>query len=209
MNQVQSMQKHSTLERQMLTYFGLIAAASLLITVEFVWAIQTAISETGALTHASPEAELTGALVLKVLGVLRNKAFLMCVVQAVVTLIVLIMLMRKITGPLQQMVEQARVICEGDLSRTIEICRRDEIGLLGETINALTSNIQEIVAFGLTTDSAVQVPLEHLRTRMGGDPVCREQLDKIEENLAGFRCILEDFKLFPAPLTETEVEKNR
>lgn len=203
------MKKRSTLERQMLTYFGLIAAASLLITVEFVWAIQTAISETGALTHASPEAELTGAVVLKVLGVLRNKAFLMCVVQAVVTLVVLVMLMRKITGPLQQMVEQARMICEGDLSRTVEICRQDEIGLLGETINALTSNIQEIVAFGLTTDSAVQAPLEHLRSRIGDDPVCHEQIDMIEEKLVGFRRILEEFKLFPAPLTETEVEKNR
>jgi len=203
------MKRHSTLERQMLTYFGLIAVASLFITVEFVWAIQTAISEAGALTHASPEVELTGARVLKVLRVLRNKAFLMFVVQAVVTLIVFIMLMRKITGPLQQMVEQAKVICEGDLSRTIEICKRDEIGLLGETINALTSNIQEIVAFGLTTDSAVRIPLEYLQAHIGDDSKYREQLDKIEESLAGFRSILEDFKLFPAPLTKTQGEKNR
>ena len=57
------MKRHSTLERQMLTYFGLIAVASLFITVEFVWAIQTAISEAGALTDASPEVELTGARV--------------------------------------------------------------------------------------------------------------------------------------------------
>ena len=31
------MKKHSTLERRMLIYFGFIAAAALLITVEFVW----------------------------------------------------------------------------------------------------------------------------------------------------------------------------
>lgn len=39
------MKKGSTLERQMLSYFGLIAAASLLITVEFVWVLQTAMSD--------------------------------------------------------------------------------------------------------------------------------------------------------------------
>ena len=155
------MKRHSTLERQMLTYFGLIAAASLLITVEFVWAIQTARSEAEVLAQTTVAADSGIQGMVMALVALRNKAFLMCVVQAVVTLIVFIMLMRKITGPLQQMVEQAKVICEGDLSRTIEICRRDEIGLLGETINALTSNIQEIVAFGLTTDSAVE---PHLNT---------------------------------------------
>jgi methyl-accepting chemotaxis protein len=199
------MKRRSTLERQMLTYFGLIAAASLLITVEFVWAIQTAMSEAEVLTHASPGADGSGRVILNVLGILRNKAFVMFVVQVVVTLIVLIMLIRKITGPLQQMAEQARVICEGDLSRTIKICRRDEIGILGDTINGLTSNIQEIVAFGLSADSAVRQPLQELRNRIGNDPAYREQLDKIEGELAEFRDILESFKLLPAPLPKAEV----
>ena len=201
------MKKRATLERQMLTYFGLIAVASLLITVEFVWGLQKAMSEIGALTHASPAADTSGTVVLNVLSALRNKAFVMCVVQVVVTLIVLIMLIRRITGPLQQMVEQAKVICEGDLSRSIEICRKDEIGLLGETINGLTSNIQEIVALGLAADSAVQSPLEQLRALMGHDPACYEQFDKIEDNLAAFRSVLEGFRLLPAPLDEAEVDK--
>jgi methyl-accepting chemotaxis protein len=193
----------------MLTYFGLIAVASLLITVEFVWAIQTVMTEARALTHASAEAEHIGPLVLKVLGALRNKAFMMCVVQVAVTLIVLIMLIRRITGPLQQMVEQAKAICEGDLSRTIEIRRKDEIGLLGETINGLTSNIQEIVALGLAADSAVRSPLDQLRTYVGNHPECSEQLDKIEESVDAFRNILEGFKLLSAPLGEVEVDKEK
>ncbi len=203
------MKKRATLERQMLTYFGLIAVASLLITVEFVWGLQKAMSEVGALTDGSPAADTPEIVVLNVLSALRNKAFMMCVVQVVVTLIVLIMLIRRITGPLQQMVEQAKVICEGDLSRSIEICRQDEIGLLGETINGLTSNIQEIVALGLAADSAVQSPLEQLRAFMGHDPACYEQFDKIEENLAAFRSVLEGFRLLPAPLDEAEVDKKK
>lgn len=201
------MKRRSTLERQMLTYFGLIAAASLLITVEFIWAVRIAMFEAEALTQASSVTDRTGNAVIAALTALQNKALLMCVVQAVVTLIVFVMFIRRITGPLQKMVEQSRVISEGDLSRTIRIQRRDEIGLLGETINGLTSNIQEIVAFGLSTDHSLKQPLEDLQDRMGDDPVCREGLRKIEEGLAGFRSILEGFKLLPAPLTDIDADK--
>src|SRR5271157_316162 len=148
MSPLQSTKKHSTLERLMLTYFGLIAAASLLITVEFVWAVQPAMTETELITHRSPTGDSPAQAVLMVLGALRNKAFIMFIGQVVVTLVVLIMFIRRITGPLQEMVQQSRAISEGDLSTTIEVRRHDEIGLLGETINGLTCNIQEIVALG-------------------------------------------------------------
>ncbi len=89
---VRIMKKRSTLERQMFTYFGLIAAASLLIMGEFLWAIQTSMTKAQALTHASTLSEFPGheAIIME-LGSLRNKAVIMCVVQAVVTLTVLIM----------------------------------------------------------------------------------------------------------------------
>jgi methyl-accepting chemotaxis protein len=201
--------KRNTLERQMLTYFGLIAAASLLITVEFVWAIQTARAEAEILAQA-PVVSVSGTqAMVSALGALRNKALLMCVVQAVVTLIVLVMLIRRITGPLQGMVEQARLICEGDLSRTVAVHRQDEIGLLGDTINGLTCNIQETVAFGLSTESFIRPAVEELRIRTAADPVCKERLDEIDARLAGFRDMLEGFKLFPAPLAGAEVAERR
>ncbi len=192
----------------MLTYFGLIAAASLFITVEFIWALQTAMSEAQAFTGPRPTNDSEALFVIRALGALRNKALLMCVVQTVITLIVMIMFIRRITTPLQQMVEDSKVISDGDLSRTIKVRRQDEIGRIGETINGLTSNIQEIVAFGQDTETSVQPPLQELRCRVGADPVCRAQLDEIEGALAGFRDILDQFKLFPAPLSGTEEEKS-
>jgi len=197
------MKRRSTLERQMFTYFGLIAAASMLITIEFVWAIQTVRSEAEVLAQTAVASDSGSQAMVAALGALTNKALLMCVVQAVVTFIVLIMLIRRITGPLQQMVEQARLICEGDLSRTVTIRRQDEIGLLGDTINGLTCNIQEIVAFGLSTESSMRSTIEELRMRTKADPVCRAQLDEIDARLVGFRDILEGFKLFPAPLADS------
>ena len=128
----------------------------------------------------------------------------MCVVQAVVTLIVLIMFMRRITGPLQHMVESSRIIAEGDLRQTIQVRSRDEIGLLGETINGLTSNIQEIVALGMTTESSLRTPIEDLREHLKSDPESLQYVSEIEAKLDGFKWLVEDFKLFPAPTADPD-----
>jgi methyl-accepting chemotaxis protein len=199
------MNKRSSLERKMLSYFGLIAAASLLITVEFVVAIRAATppatsGQAGVLAAASLEA------VSRSMQSLQNKALLMFVVQAVVTLIVLVMFMRRITSPLQQMVEEAKDIAEGDLSRIIKVRTRDEIGLIGETINGLTSNIQEIVTLGLSTEEALRSPIAELRQRLNGDLESTNRLDYIESRLDGFRDIAECFKLLPPPPPERKAQ---
>ncbi len=193
------MKKQSSLERKMLSYFGLIAAASLLITVEFVYAIQVATPGPEALGSASSDSPTAIATVVNSLHSLRGKALLMCVVQAVVTLIVLIMFMRRITGPLQHMVETSRLISEGDLSQTVRIRTGDEIGLLGETINGLASNIQELVALGLSTKQSLQGSLQDLRTKVGKPTEAAAEVDEIERKLEMFGELMSDFKLFPAP----------
>jgi methyl-accepting chemotaxis protein len=198
------MKRRSTLERQMLSYFGLIAAASLLITIEFVWAIEAIVPKAVTLAGADAESGGAGQALIKSLTNLSNQAMLMCVVQAVVTLIVLVMLIRRITGPLQQMVEHSRSISEGDLSKTIEIRRQDEIGLLGETINGLTSNIQEIVALSLSTESSLRASLHEMRALTADMPQAHDRMAEMEQTLLSFKDILEDFKLFPAPLADKE-----
>lgn len=204
------MQTHSTLKRQMFTYFGLIAAASLLITGEFVWAIQTAMTKAQAITYTSTLSDLTAHdAIIRELRVLGNKALLMGIVQAVVTLIVLIMFLRRITEPLQKLIEHAKLISEGDLSRTIEVRRKDEIGLLGGTINELTINIQEIVAYGLSMELSLKSLLKELRTSIENDPVSRKHLEEISDRLSGFKNFLEAFKLFPPPEAITEIEKKK
>jgi methyl-accepting chemotaxis protein len=190
--------KQVSLERKMLSYFGLIAAASLLITLEFVWAIHKATPVSGTGAALLPSAAASGLSVVAALQSLKNKALLMFVVQAVVTLTVLIMFMRRITGPLQHMVEVASAISEGDLSRAIQVRTPDEIGLVGEMINGLTTNIQELVALGLSTESSLRAPIDSLR-RLHPAPEAGRCLDEIQTRLTDFRDMMETFKLFPAP----------
>lgn len=192
------MKKRSSLERKMLSYFGLIAAASLLITVEFVLAIRQAAIHANALQ--------AGSTLFYVLESLRNKALLMCVVQAVVTLIVLVMFIRRITGPLQSMVEQAEIISQGDLSQTIRVPGKDEIALLAETINGLTSNIQEIVGLSLSTDMAVREIVADLSGKLQEQPEAKQQIGEIEAKLDQLRGFMEEFKLLPPPMAAAREE---
>jgi methyl-accepting chemotaxis protein len=201
------MKKQSSIERKMLSYFGLIAAASLLITFEFVWAIKAAAPDpkivAGAVSMSPDAVERLAAS----LHTLRNKALLMSAVQATVTLIVLIMFMRRITGPLQHIVEKARIISDGDLSQTIRIRSSDEIGLLAETVNGLAGNIQEIVALATATADSVRTDVEKLRQEWQSSPQFQPGLESIEAKLDSFKQVMDDFKLFPAPEPRPEGEE--
>ena len=196
------MKRRSSLERKMLSYFGLIAAASLLITIEFVYEIDMSTPADSIITSAPSEKEHVVMKLISGLKSLRNKALLMFVVQAAVTLIVLIMFMRRITGPLQHMVEVSDVISKGDLSRTINIRTEDEIGLLADTMNGLTSNIQEIVAYGQSTNSSLRATIDKLRNSVEDSPHIKKEFEKLESTLDGFEDILNSFTLFPAPLSD-------
>ena len=200
------MKQRSSLERKMLSYFGLIAAASIFITLQFIYAIHKATPGPEAMQFTSEEAGRTAVQVVGALDWLQQKAILMGLVQAAVTLIVLIMFMRRITGPLQHMVETSRLISDGDLSQTVRVRSRDEIGLLGETINGLTSNIQEIVAFGLSTEEAIRDSLEDLRSGLEEEDRSRDSLDHMEMQLVQFRDLMTSFKLFPDPLSSEQGE---
>ncbi len=192
--------KRSSLERKMLNYVVLIAAASLLITVEFLRAIGQVIPRSDLPPLDAIENVKHG------MEFLRSKALLMFVVQAVETLIILIMFIRKITNPLQRMVEEASIICSGDLTRTIPVRCRDEIGLIGETINSLTCNIQEMTAPGLYTEESLRLPLAGLKQRLIGEPVSTKKLDDMEAGLDTFKYIAKHMKMMPGPFdTEEEV----
>jgi methyl-accepting chemotaxis protein len=115
--------------------------------------------------------------------------------------------MRKITGPLQQIAEDARIISEGDLSRILQVRSRDEIGLVAETINGLTSDIQEIVALGLSTQTSLRLSLAKLPRNLWNDPECNKTLDEIDAQIENFREIAQSFTLLPAPSTVKEEKK--
>jgi len=52
---------------------------------------------------------------------------------------------RMVVMPLRQAVEFAGIVAGGDLSRSLEVHNRDEIGLLGEALNQMVSGLKEMI----------------------------------------------------------------
>jgi len=201
------MKTQTTIERRMLTYFGLIAAASFLVTLEFVYAIERIIPANSTGPHGD-HISAASAWVQNLTS-LRNKALTMSLVQAVVTLIVLIMFMRRISGPLQHLVDCARTIAEGNLSALVKVRTKDEIGLLGDTINGLTSNIQEVISFGQTSLTSIDKDMQEVLSSRHLDSKTGTQLRSIEGRLKNLEEMMNSFSLFPAPLESLERGEDR
>ena len=85
---------------------------------------------------------------------LKNKALLMIAIILGVMIIVLTMFIKNITEPLQHMIESAKDISKGDLSQTIKIQSSNELAELGNVINEMSSNLQEILLLSESMCSA-------------------------------------------------------
>jgi PAS domain S-box-containing protein len=69
---------------------------------------------------------------------------------------------RRITRPIQELTSTARAVREGDLTAVAEVSGEDEVGVLGETFNEMTSSL-----LGMTDDLRAAARAEHdLRARI-------------------------------------------
>jgi methyl-accepting chemotaxis protein len=135
-----------SLQRTMIIYFLLIGFAALLVGLEFV--AETGSGRLNDELSANLTAFAGGALsadeALAPIQHLRSKALLMVAIILFVIIIVLTMFIKHITEPLQHMIDVSRAISRGDLRRTIEVHSHNELSQLGDVINEMSSNLQEI-----------------------------------------------------------------
>jgi HAMP domain-containing protein len=136
-----------SLQRAMIVYFLLIGFASLLVGIEFITDTQSHKLREDLLENFSSysQGRLDEAALFAPISRLRNKAVLMMAIVLFVVVIVLTMFIKNITEPLQHMIETAREISSGDLSREIMISSDNELKTLGNVINEMSSNLQEII----------------------------------------------------------------
>ncbi|QTA78306.1 HAMP domain-containing protein [Desulfonema limicola] len=136
-----------TLQRTMIIYFLLIGFASLLVGLEFIAETNRQELKESILTSFEKYSnhEIEKEELFKPIDRLRNKAVLMIVIIMFVILIVLTMFIKNITEPLQHMIEVSKKISRGDLSRTVKIHSDNELSELGNVINEMSSNLQEII----------------------------------------------------------------
>lgn len=136
-----------SLQRTMIIYFLLIGFASLLVGIEFLTDTHSPELKKNLISNFEKHSENQMGIdeVFAPIDELRSKALLMIGIIMFVMIIVLTMFIKNITGPLQHMIEISKKITKGDLSQTITIDANNELAELGNTINEMSSNLQEII----------------------------------------------------------------
>ena len=136
-----------SLQRTMIIYFLLIGFASLLVGVEFIIDTNRPELKKSLISNfeKNQENQMEIDEVFDPIDKLRNKAILMIAIIMFVMIIVLTMFIKNITEPLQHMIEASKEISKGDLSQTITIEAKNELAELGNVINEMSSNLQEIL----------------------------------------------------------------
>ncbi len=177
------------LEVRLLHYFLLIAFAAVLIGVEFYFEM----SRAELWLAICMESDAAGdTLNQPALQQLRDKVVIMFGVLTAVVAIVLMMFIKNITLPLRRMLDVVNKINQGDLSQEVAVETKDEIGQVGQTINDLASNLQEVAAFTSTTTRDIESKLDALAV---GPRDAHDDIREIKDDLASLRDFLDSFTL--------------
>ena len=201
-------QKKENLQRSMIIYFLLIVSASLLVTVEFVIDVQSLELKNTLLENFSQFSmnKINQVQVFEPIEKLRNKAILMIVIIMYVTIIVLMMLIKNITGPLQHMIEISGKISEGDLTQSIHIDSGNELAQLGGVINEMSSNLQEVTLLSQNMSANGGVCIENVRELLASREITEQNTAKILNELEQLQMDFEMLKDFTECFNLFEVD---
>ncbi len=74
-------------------------------------------------------------------GLLVQTVFLIALVSLVVAVVAAVAIARDLTGPLEEVTDAAEAVASGDLTKSIEVRRSDEVGRLARAFNHMTDEL--------------------------------------------------------------------
>jgi len=191
-----------TIGRRMIIYLMIIVLTVLTLGIEFMYEVgdenlRERIFENASLLTAG---EITEAEAMEPLVRLRNKVMLLLAIQVLITSVVLVIFVKKITLPLRRMFQVSARISKGDLKEAMPVYTNDEIGRLGEFINDLISDFGEVVGHVRIFASSGLDALDDIQACFidpdGKEaPACRET-EHLRNSLVQLREMTEEFTLF-------------
>ncbi len=202
--------KKTSLKRKMVFYFLLVALANVFVAMELLWEIRSDDYRDQVLQvmEKIQAQEQPVEYIFTVLDRLTEKFVIMVGILILVSAIVLFLFVVQIASPIQFMINQAQKIAKGDLSVTVDIKSEDEIADLGNLINDLTVNLQEII-----------VQLRHMYNTLEEVFVCmnaklsllpeikkyfKEETQALEDNVENIAMIQNSFTLFQVKRFSTD-----
>ncbi|WP_157066958.1 methyl-accepting chemotaxis protein, partial [Alicyclobacillus shizuokensis] len=117
---------------------------------------------------------------------IRNATIYDIAITLVIGLILMFFVVRSITEPLAELVTAAQEIGAGNLTRRIRVGRRDDLGRLAETFNAMAQSLQSIIRDVSQTAQQVSASAEELTASAEENSRATEQVTlTVQETAAG------------------------
>ena len=91
-------------------------------------------------------AEIDEAEIMQPVKALGNEIIIVALIVGVVIVLVSIVFARSIANPINKGVEFARKLSQGDLTATVDVDQKDEIGVLAQALENMGEKLKEIVA---------------------------------------------------------------
>ena len=202
---------NSSLQRTMIIYFLLIGFASVLLGIEFLADFQSGSlkREIWANMQQYGHADQYQEVILAPIDRMRSKAVLMVAIILLVMIIVLTMFIKNITEPLQHMIQLSEKISAGDLSQTIRIDAHNELADLGNVINEMSSNLQEIILLSQRICTGGKRYVGELLSCLEDKPLTEARSGMMEETVRRISADLDLLDEVVAYFNFYSVEENR
>jgi len=191
-----------TIGRRMTIYLMMIVLTMLILGIEFMREVGHENLQKNILENASllTAGEITEAEAIKPLVHLRNKVILLLAIQVLITSVVLVIFVKKITLPLRRMFQVSARISGGDMEEAMPVYTNDEIGRMGEFINDLISDFGEVVGHVRVFASSGLDSLDGIRSCFvdpdGAETSACREIEELRQRLVQLRDMTEDFTLF-------------
>jgi HAMP domain-containing protein len=208
----------TNLKKKLLIYFLLIVVVSISMSLELIWEIGEA-----KLTNKIQGNFITAAEAQNIDGVVKDFNYdqvfaplyhlqkRMLIILAIILFCVgvaLYFFIKEVAEPLDEMVHAAREISKGNLSTTIPVYTKDEIGQLGSIINDITADFQEVLLMvgkinnsAVSSVDAVYNRVEVLKEKEITEDI-RKELSMLYSNINELRSLVESFKFYQVDLTK-------
>jgi methyl-accepting chemotaxis protein len=205
--------KSSSLKKRMIFYFLMIALANIFVAGEFIYEINSSAykNEFVQKIELIKKGEKNIDLVYQIIDKLSQKFVIMILILIIVSAIVLFLFVLQIASPIQYMINQAEKMSDGDLSERINIKSADEIAVLGNLINDLSINLQEVIAQLERMVSNLEKLQDLHRENLENSPDIRPYFEKetimMEEIVSEFKLLKDTYILYTINSMIENIEK--
>ena len=176
----------SKLKKKLLIYFILIAFVSMVVGLEMVWEVGEPkfLNKISAnILELNPDIDLSPEVskqLFKPVRELQLRMILLLFIVATSISVTLLIFIKNIANPLDEMVAAAKELRDGNLGATVPVLSDDEIGQLGESFNDLAVNLQEVLLFVGAVDHDMTNILEKMEENR---PTVNHENRKLNEQI--------------------------